>query len=125
MSKEEQLIKAAELAKDWSCWLVGLQTALISVIAIAVGKPHDAFFKVSSTGCLHASVVLFALSIAVATWILCGIPTIVQRISETTKDVFSVSLFSWLPVPLWVATTSQHWLFVSGIILFAFAVAFK
>lgn len=111
----EHLVKALEFSKDWSTWLVGLQTAIIAGIVLSLGKPTESALRFQSMRWLRAALVFFGLSIAIATWVNAGIPTIVWRLKAETPDVFSYALFSGFPsVPIWWATTAEHWLFGIG-----------
>lgn len=107
-TKEKQF-KAAELLKDWSIWLVTVQSGAITLITM-FSKESLIAKNVFSLG----TVICFALSIAVATWVLGSLPSIVQRVGpgDYLHDKW---LFSWWPTPLWAASFAQHILFLLGL----------
>jgi hypothetical protein len=108
---EQCQIEAAKLLKDWSTWLVTVQAAALGLITIFFGKDQALERNYWSVG----MVIFFALSICLATFVLGQLPSIVQRITPKS-DLHSMDLFPGVPVKLWVATGSQHVLFLLGVI---------
>jgi hypothetical protein len=106
-------LEAVKLLKDWSTWLVTVQTGALGLITIFSDK------KILTFNCWSVVTVLsFTLSIFAATWVLGALPSIAQRITAA-DNVHAMHLFEWLPIRLWVASGLQHLLFVAGIFALA------
>ena len=108
-----------ELIKEWSIWLVGIQTTAIGLLATLYEK--GALEPFSKT-LISVSVLLFALSILFASWTLGALPDLVSRMDPDSQAVHDLPAFRKLCVPLWVFTAIQHWCFIFGILSFALSV---
>ena len=125
---------ALTLLKDWSAWLVGIQTVVFALIAFVAGK--DTTLLTLTHALAKALVVLaivgFALSTICATIILGQIPTIRQRMSKNWPEektsiwpegnfyreaAFHGARWPFSSVKLWWITALEHSPFVAGILL--------
>jgi hypothetical protein len=118
----DKLPDAFELLKDWSLWLVGVQTAVLALVSFIAGK--DGPFKLDEKWARPA-IFCFAGSIVVATWVLGGLPSVALRMTQPRQNFYALGLFDWWPfarIPLWVFTSIQHWLFIAGIVFFMLSI---
>jgi len=87
---------ALSALKDWSTWLVTIQTAVLAAVGYSLGKgallPIDRNPLVRKL--LVATFISLALSIFFATWALGAIPSILLRIQETRKTRTSTTCLS-------------------------------
>ena len=109
------------LLKDWSTWLVSLQTGALGLVSFVAGK-NDVFSFNQPR--LKRSICSFAASIFFATWVLGAIPSIAMRL-KPSENFYNLPMFEWFPVHLWVFTTFQHWCFLFGLFFFVRAIAKK
>ncbi len=110
----DKTITFLQLLKDWSVWLVSLQTAALGLFTLFGGKEHSV--AINRRWALSGAV-CFAASIVCATWVLGAIPDILLR-AHPDENPYGMDLFEWLPVRLWIFTTAEHWFFILGLILF-------
>ena len=110
------------LLREWSTWLVGLQTGALGLVSFVAGKSDNTFTFHKST--LLFAIWLFAASIFVATWVLAAMPSLALRIKKS-DDFYHMHIFGNVPIPLWVVTAAQHWLFLGGLVSFVASVAAK
>jgi hypothetical protein len=79
---------ALSALKDWSTWLVTIQTAVLAAVGYSLGKgallPIDRNPLVRKL--LVATFITLALSIFFATWALGAIPSILLRIQENPQN---------------------------------------
>ncbi|HEX8422522.1 MAG TPA: hypothetical protein VF634_03880 [Pyrinomonadaceae bacterium] len=118
----EGLPPAFELLKDWSIWLVGVQTAVLGLVSFVAGK--DGPFKLDEKW-TRPAIFCFAGSIIVATWVLGELPTVALRITHPKENFYDLSLIDWWlfkRIPVWVYTAAQHWLFMIGIVFFMLSI---
>ena len=109
----DKLPAAMELLKDWSIWMVGLETGILGLVSFIGGK--EGFFKLDEKWA-RRTVFVFAVSIFCATWVLAALPSILLRMeNEKTDNFYQMWMFEWLPIPLWIFSSAQHWLFVTGV----------
>ena len=111
-------LDALKLLKDWSSWLVSIQTAVLALLALW-GKD-----KVQLPDRTARLVFLFfGLSIFFATFVLAGVPSIAQRLSGKV-NIYKMPLFEWLPAgtgwlrTLWFFAFMEHMLFLTGLACF-------
>jgi hypothetical protein len=123
---------ALGLLKDWSIWLVSLQTGALGVASFIVGK-GDAFSL--NRAWLKLALVSFALSIVAATFVLAALPDIALRIANMASGSSAGGAvdFYWLPIfnqgrwspfshtPLVLYTLAEHVFFVVGLACVVFA----
>ena len=113
---------ALQLLKDWSIWLVSLQTASLGLVTFIGGK--EGLIKLDARWARFA-IICFALSIVAATWVLAALPSIFMRMQDDAENFYKIGMFEWPPfkwVPLWVFTFLEHILFVLGILFFMLSV---
>ncbi len=105
-------MEALGFLKDWSIWLVSLQTAVIGLLTVA-GKD-----RMSRRGAMGV-VACFVVSIIAATFVLGGIPSIAQRVPKGSEaNVYLLPVFEGWPI-LWVFTLAEHVFFMVGLVIFA------
>ncbi|WP_426991167.1 hypothetical protein [Methylomonas sp. CM2] len=99
-------LEAIKLLKDWSTWLVTVQTGVLGLFGLQGKTLND------------LTLTCFIISIVIATFILGALPSILQR-SEDDSNIHQMILFEWFPAPLYVAAFLQHILFIIGVIYLA------
>jgi hypothetical protein len=113
---------ALALLRDWSIWLVSLQTGALGVASFVMGKGTNLHLN---RFWLRLALAFFALSIFFATIVLASLPDLALRIPVTAltpKQFYAMPIFdqeSWSPfshTPVWLHTSAQHWLFVVGLV---------
>jgi len=77
MSAPDYPLESLKLLKDWSIWMVTVQTALLGFMGTMAKE-----FGVKSPRLFETTVYLFALSILFAAWVLSGIPSVARRIPQ-------------------------------------------
>lgn len=108
-------VEATKLVKEWSVWMVAVQSALIAFLATAT-KSHKASFDLTANLALGS----FAISILAAAWVLSALPYVLIRLpEEENPNIYFMSLSSapflkW--IPLWVMGAIQHWAFAIGLL---------
>jgi len=115
----DKLPPAMELLKDWSIWMVGLETGILGLVTFIGGK--EGFFKLEEKWARRA-IFLFATSIFFATWVLAALPSILMRMQAATDNFYRMGMFEWLPIPLWVFSSIQHWLFVIAVFFLMYSI---
>ena len=125
-AKKAEVPPALGALKDWSTWLVGLQTGAVGLSSFVVGKDAGVGLNVCS---LKVGVVFFGLSVVFATFVLASIPDIARRMPDNpSASFYHMALFDqgwWSPfshIPLWVFTLAQHFLFLFGLICVVVAI---
>lgn len=99
-------LEAIKLVKDWSTWLVAVQTGVLGLFAALQIKPSS------------LTVYCFVISIITATWVLGALPSLAQRIAPNL-NIHEMELFEWCPIPLWKAAFVQHIFFIIGVVTLA------
>jgi hypothetical protein len=118
----DKLPDAFDLLKNWSIWLVGVQTAVLGLVSFLAGK--EGSFRLNEK-LARLAIFCFAGSIIMATWVLGGLPTIALSITSPRENFYALPPINWWVfkrVPLWVYTAAQHWLFIGGIIFFMWSI---
>ncbi len=102
-------LEAVKLLKDWSAWLVTIQAAAIGLVTLFYedGLTLNFWSRGATT--------FFALSIIVATLVLGGLPSVVQRVTPNVR-IHDMQLTEWLPGGLFIYTFLQHLFFILGVI---------
>jgi hypothetical protein len=119
-------LEALKLLKDWSVWMVTVETAVLAFLG-AASSIFDLKAQAPAEPWFIGTVLCFSLSIIFAAWVLSGIPSVVQRIDDTTslhkQKIYDIS---WLPdcVTLNCVAIVQHTLFALGLVGFAVLVMF-
>lgn len=104
--------------KDWSSWLVSIQTAVLALLALW-GTDKTLLPETTARWVF----LFFGLSIFFATFVLGGIPSIAQRLSGKV-NIYTMPLFEWLPASfgwfrtLWFFSCAEHVLFLLGLLTF-------
>jgi len=105
-------IEATKLVKDWSVWMVAVQSALSTYLATStiVALSHTDRIALGS----------FVISILAASSVLSGLPYIVLRLPDIKDpNIYFMNLWSAPPLKrilLWHMGTIQHWAFAIGLI---------
>jgi hypothetical protein len=128
MNTIDRKVEAAKLLKDWSVWMVTVQSGLIGFLANAVSKKSG--IGLDPAG-VRLTVFFFSMSILFAAWVLGNLPSVVQRldvdesrhISDMRGFVFPFKLFPGLGflaalvgVPMWFYGLWQHSFFFAGVL---------
>ena len=103
--------------KEWSAWIVAVQSALIGYLATGA-KPSNAWRELT----VNLSLGSFAVSILAAAWVLSALPYVLIRLrEEKDPNIYFMNLSS-APVlnliPLWLMGAVQHWAFAVGLLIF-------
>ena len=112
MDSKALRVEALKLVKDWSVWMVPVQTALIAFIGVGAAAGMRILANAANW-----TVAYFAVSIFCAAWLLSAIPYTVVRLGESL-DIYHMNLSSapiLCRVPLWLMATLQHVFFATGI----------
>lgn len=110
------------LLKEWTIWLVGIQISALGLLSFTSGTRRSyPFIK----KWLRLAIIAFTLSILTASWTLSALPEIISRLPSQNANFHDMRMFRLFPVPLWIATSAQHWFFMSGILFFALALIKK
>ena len=122
MSQIELALKSIDLIKDWTLWITGIQTASIAAVAMLLASGRNpgwnkwAFF----------SMFAFAMSIFTAGGTMMALPSITMRLTEVTNaNVYSMDVFDFLPIPLWIVLVYQYLWFQIAVIVFLVFVFFR
>jgi hypothetical protein len=127
-------LEALKLLNDWCKWLVGVQTAAIAALGF-LARATDVAALQTTFGSLAvaagtASIACFVGSMALASYLLLFIPSMVEQLSETYGSQHAPQPLSYTKVPFrpgWQVGTFTAWqsrLFVVGIALFALSFVF-
>lgn len=122
MSQIELALKSIDLLKDWSLWITGIQTACIAALGALlasgrnVGWDKWAFF----------SMLAFAMSIFTVGLTMMALPSIILRLTEVKSlNVYSMPIFEFLPIPLWIVLVYQYLWFQIGVCVFVVFIFFR
>lgn len=117
----EAALEAAKLMKDWGSWMTTISTAVIGTSGIIVNQSSQQVQREALWA--YLTVLMFALSITFAAWVLGSLPSVVSRLNKTApveeNDIYEVSFFSFVPVRVGVVAALQHTFFVLGLYCFA------
>jgi hypothetical protein len=125
-----QIPVALDALKDWSAWLVSIQTAVIGLTTFVLGGTN---VQIRARNWLIGGLVSFAASIVCATFVLGSIPSILIRIEEDPASLERYGGFYWMPIAgpdwfeasfgyvlrLWLFTVGEHIFFLVGVVCFA------
>lgn len=117
--RERVQLEALKLLREWSAWMVAVQTALIGVGALFPERLPQA-----GSCCIKLAILCFGISIASAASVLGGIPSIAQRL-EGDKSIYDISIFDlkWLKyMPLNRFCLIEHISFLLGLVALIFSV---
>jgi hypothetical protein len=135
--------------KEWSIWMVGLQTGTLALITFIAGE--NGFLKFTNglaRWAVYFALGFFAASIFFATWVIGGISSIRMRLPtasapdyggflewakicveppdpSTTGSFYCMPVLENIHVPIVVFASIEHWAFVIGIALFALALGIE
>jgi hypothetical protein len=118
---KSEMPSALVLLRDWSIWLVSLQTGALGLVSFVVGKKDN--FGLNPF-CLKVAMSFFAASIVSATFVLAAIPDIAMRMATgiIVTNFYEVPIFSqtrfspFAHTELWIYTLAQHWFFMFGLV---------
>jgi len=114
MDPVQQQLEALKLLKDWSVWMVTVETAAIAFLGAVAGRVVK-----STTVWFPVTIVSFAVSIVFAAWVLSGIPSVAQQIDGSSHlSIYKIYKSDLLPdfLTLNFVATIQHTFFVAGIL---------
>jgi hypothetical protein len=115
MQNETEIrITALRFMKEWSVWMVGVETALLGFLVSLLSRDMLAL----GSYYLKGAAICFGLSIAFAAWVLGAIPSISQRLSKETGSIYMLGLFKipvFRHVRLGWITFLQHLFFLLGL----------
>jgi hypothetical protein len=101
-------VEAAKLVKEWSVWMVAVQTALIGFL-VTKSNSLDASLELS----VQVALGCFTISVLAAAWILSALPYIVIRLPEhKDPNIYFMNLSSaplLKHIPMWLMGAIQHW----------------
>lgn len=119
------ILESIKLLKDWSIWLVGIQTAAIAAIVgllKTVTNPGSSLMVWCGTG----AILFFVISISFATFLLVALPAFYMRFPDVEKGKDFVYLQAleldgifknWKPTILFLIGGEQY-AFLVGIVFF-------
>jgi hypothetical protein len=116
-------LESVKLLKDWSSWLVGIQTAAIAAIgALIKDGDLNLSIRLSAVG----AVICFVISIGFASMLLVSLPAFHMRNSEVNKGSDFIELAAFVGKAtrfrnpkLLSLVNGQQWFFFAGIFCFA------
>jgi hypothetical protein len=114
MDISQAKLEAIKLIKDWSSWMVGVQTALIG--AVMFGKLWGNADRFRT---FHSALVCFTLSIICAGILMGGLPEVVERIPQMSSvsvydECLTIGKREILGIRFLIIV--QHLLFVAGLL---------
>jgi hypothetical protein len=116
LTHSKKMLESLKLLKEWSTWLVTIQTGLLSFLATA--KNLGVFV---ASDFFLATVICTALSILMGAWVLSSIPSVVRRVDDSRKYE-DFRLYDVCCIPSWltlnIVAITQHVFFFAGIISF-------
>lgn len=116
----ENAKNALEKIGTWTTWLTGLQTASMAAMALLV---KDRSLEVLQKNYGFFALLFFGSSIILSTWLLSSIPSIQQRLTNSTipkkeNDIYEKRIFSFIPISLGRFSGLVHTYFLIGIVFF-------
>jgi len=137
---DDPRFEALKLLKDWSTWMVTegvmigfLVNALPKALTVTQTSSGSQSRDLANSALvlraegLQCAILAFAISAAMAAWVIGSLPSITQRLrkSGSHRDLgahafFDLPILRW--IPLYTLTFLQHLFFVVGILSLGFAV---
>ena len=119
----ENATEALKNVSTWTTWLTGLQTAAIASMALLTKDKIIPLTEVQKNYGFF-TLLFFGASIILSTWLLSAIPSIQQRLINSTtpekeNDIYRMKIFSFIPFSLGRFSGLVHTYFLIGIIAFA------
>jgi hypothetical protein len=115
IDKTELRLAALRFLKEWSTWMVGVETLLMGFLVSLLTGDRITLGSIY----LKGAVVCFGISIMIAAWLLGAIPSLSQRLPMATEGIYRMPLFSIFPLKYirvgWV-TFLQHLFFFLGML---------
>jgi hypothetical protein len=126
---DDPRFESLKLVQQWSSWMVTTEGVMIGFLVNAISKaaPPGAQTETLQLDleALQYTILAFAISIAMAAWVLGSLPSIAQRLHrDPSRDLGAHGIFDlWLirRIPLYAATFLQHLFFVAGLVTLFFA----
>jgi hypothetical protein len=125
MGLQKNDLEALKLLKEWSTWLVTIQTATIGGIAVGLKDfkfPADCFV-ISSISCefvekglATGAIILFGISIVSAMYLLLALPAVAQRLPAEGEgqDIYFMRTSSGHHLPIYFFVRWERWGSISG-----------
>ena len=108
-------VDATKLVKEWSVWMVAVQSALVGFLATAT-KSQNGSLEVT----VQVALVCFAISVLAASWVLSALPYVLIRLLEQKDPNIYFMNLSSAPllkhIPIWLMGAIQHWAFAVGLL---------
>ena len=108
-------LEGVKLLKDWSTWMVTVETGVIALIASVYLKDGAHFPRWG-----QVLVVCFALSIVAAAEVLSALPWVVLTKNQNGFNNFYLEPISSVPirkhVRVWMVAVAQHVFFFAGLV---------
>lgn len=110
---------ALTMMKEWATWITGIQVGAIAAIGYFANPEMARRQKMVA----FLSVLFFGGSIVLATWLLSGFPSVIQRLDPSgnavlENNIFQCWLFGFIPIRVGLVSSLQHYLFALGAICF-------
>lgn len=119
---EDPRFEGAKLVKEWSTWMVTTEGVIIGFLINSIAKWPPSGSEVElplNRNLIVGTIAAFALSMAVAAWVVGSLPSVVQRLPHSRRALGAHGMLDlpWLrDVPLYVLTFLQHLFFGVGIV---------
>jgi hypothetical protein len=117
-------IEALRFLKEWSAWMVGVETAILGFLVTLLSRDKLALGSIY----IKAAAVCFGASMAFAAWSLGLIPSACERLDRDTSRVYGMRLFD-TPALHWIRlgwiTFMQHLFFFLGLLSITLSLVFR
>lgn len=112
--RRELQLAGVRLLREWSTWMVGVETALLGFLVsllsrdmVALGSPY-----------LKGAAICFGVSMAFAACVLGALPSVAEQLGKAERGIYAIALFD-IPVVRvirlgWLAFV-QHSFFLLGL----------
>lgn len=110
--------KALDKLSAWTIWICSLETAAIGGVGFLYSAHQYTCFMYS---CAFYTLLFFGVSILLAAWLLCSLPSIQMRLTDTAgkqNDIYEMDMFQSVHLRFGSFSTLVHTYFVLGIISF-------
>jgi hypothetical protein len=117
-------MEALKLLSDWSKWSILVQAGMITAIGTFAKPDQIGSLGAWPQGFLLATVVLFAISIIAASFLLKSLPATAQRLPPSPgRDIFHMGTFEGTQgFRVYRVTAVQTYAFILGLLAFVFFV---
>jgi hypothetical protein len=108
-------VEATKLVKEWSVWMVAVQSALVGFLATAA-KTQSGIHEFT----VQVALICFVISVLAAAWVLSALPYVLIRLlEEEDQNIYFMNLSSaplLKHIPVWLMGAIQHWAFAVGLL---------